>query len=191
MTTSTIDPCRVHVIDSHTGGEPTRVVVPGGPDLGAGSRAERRKVFEQRHDEFRAAVGNEPRGSDVLVGAILCAPSDPTCAAGVIFFNNVGTLHMCGHGTIGLAVTLGHMGRIGAGRHKLETPVGVVAFEYDGANRATLENVPSYRHAADVPVKVEGHGTVHGDVAWGGNWFYLVSDHGQTLDPANVEHLTD
>src|SRR5437588_9306009 len=137
---------RVEVIDSHTGGEPTRVVIAGGPDLGRGSVAERRERFRAHFDEFRSAVVNEPRGSDVLVGALLCEPVDPGCVAGVIFFNNVGVINMCGHGTIGVAVTLGHLGRIGPGRHRLETPVGVVAFDYDGANTATLENVPSYRH---------------------------------------------
>ncbi len=182
---------RIQVIDSHTAGEPTRVVVAGGPDLGRGSMAERRAIFRDRFDEFRSAVVNEPRGSDVIVGAILCEPSDSSCCAGVVFFNNVGVINMCGHGTIGLGVTLGHLGRIQAGRHKLETPVGVVAFEYDGANTVTLENVPSYRHAARLKVDVEGHGTITGDIAWGGNWFYLVSEHGQELTLGNVDRLTD
>jgi 4-hydroxyproline epimerase len=182
---------RIQVIDSHTGGEPTRVVVSGGPDLGSGSMAQRRTLLRENHDAFRSAVVNEPRGSDVLVGALLAEPVDPTCAAGVIFFNNVGTLGMCGHGAIGLAVTLAHLGRIGPGRHRVETPVGVVAFETRGGNRVTIENVPSYRLAARVPVHVDGLGTLTGDVAWGGNWFYLVSDHGQELDLANVERLTN
>src|SRR5438128_3140387 len=125
---------RIFVIDSHTGGEPTRVVVAGGPDLGAGSLARRRDEFREKFDCFRSAVVNEPRGSDVLVGALLCEPVDPRCVAGVIFFNNVGYLGMCGHGTIGVAVTLAHLGRLGSGVHRLETPVGVVAFEYGGGN---------------------------------------------------------
>jgi 4-hydroxyproline epimerase len=182
---------RIQVIDSHTGGEPTRVVIAGGPDLGRGTLAERRQRFREHQDDFRSSVVNEPRGSDVLVGALLCEPSDPTCAAGVIFFNNVGYLGMCGHGVIGVAVTLAHLGRIRPGRHRLETPVGVVAFEMRDANRVTVENVPSYRHAADVPVPLAGIGTVRGDVAWGGNWFFLVSDHGQELELRNVERLTD
>ncbi|MEK6258418.1 MAG: proline racemase family protein [Planctomycetota bacterium] len=165
---------RVQIIDSHTGGEPTRVVVSGGPDLGRGSMAERRLLFEERFDEFRTAVVNEPRGSDVIVGALLCEPVDQACAAGVIFFNNVGPLWMCGHGTIGLGVTLGHLGRIKAGTHRLETPVGIVTIDYDGTNRVSLENVPSYRFAKDVVVDVEGLGRVTGDIAWGGNWFFLV-----------------
>ena len=170
---------RVQVIDSHTGGEPTRVVTSGGPDLGRGSMAERRERFRTHFDEFRSAVVDEPRGSDVLVGALLCEPVDPGCVSGVIYFNNVGVIGMCGHGTIGLAVTLAHLGRIGPGRHRLETAVGEVAFEYGGGNTVTVENVPSYRHAANVTVQVEGLGPVTGDVAWGGNWFFLVNDHGQ------------
>lgn len=181
----------VQVIDSHTGGEPTRVVVSGGPDLGNGSLAERRERFQSEFDAFRAAVVNEPRGSDVLVGALLCEPVDPTCAAGVIFFNNVGVLNMCGHGTIGLAVTLGRLGRIGAGVHRIETPVGIVTVDYDGRSTATIENVPSWRHARQIPVDVPGFGTVHGDIAWGGNWFFLVNDHGQSLELSRVEALTE
>jgi 4-hydroxyproline epimerase len=182
---------RVQVIDSHTGGEPTRVVVSGGPDLGSGTLAERRARFQRDHDDFRSAVVNEPRGSDVLVGALLCPPADPRCVAGVIFFNNVGMLHMCGHGTIGLAVTLAHLGKIKPGKHLLDTPVGVVGFDYQGGESVEIENVPSYRFRAKVPVNVEGHGTVHGDVAWGGNWFFLISDHGQDLSYSRVASLTD
>jgi 4-hydroxyproline epimerase len=182
---------RIRVIDSHTGGEPTRVVVDGGPDLGRGSMAERREILRDRYDSFRAAVMNEPRGSEVMVGALLCEPVDPTCAAGVVFFNNVGVIGMCGHGTIGLAVTLAHVGKIGPGVHRLETPVGVVTFEYQGDNRATVENVLSYRHAKAVAVDVPGIGRVVGDVAWGGNWFYLVSGHGLELKVGEVERLTD
>jgi 4-hydroxyproline epimerase len=153
--------------------------------------AQHRDRLRERHDDFRAAVVNEPRGSDVLVGAILCPPSDPGCVAGVVFFNNVGYLNMCGHGTIGVAVTLAHLGRITSGKHRLETPVGVVGFDYQGGNVVAIENVPSYRHAARVSVQVEGHGPVAGDVAWGGNWFFLVNDHGQRLTLDNVERLTD
>jgi 4-hydroxyproline epimerase len=181
----------VDVIDSHTAGEPTRVVVAGGPVLGSGSLAQRREVFRERHDSFRSAVVAEPRGSDVLVGALLCEPTDRRCAAGVIFFNNVGYLGMCGHGAIGVAVTLGRLGRISAGQSYLETPVGVVAIEYDGRNTVTIENVPSYRHAAAVAVEVPGHGPITGDVAWGGNWFFLTQNHNQSLALANVEALTD
>jgi len=182
---------RVAVIDTHTGGEPTRIVVSGGPDLGAGTMAERLAVFRDRHDAFRSAVVNEPRGSDVMVGAILLPPLDPACAAGVIYFNNVGYLHMCGHGTIGVGVALAYLGRIGPGTHRLETPVGTVSITLEDRNTVLIENVESYRLARNVPVEVPGLRTYTGDIAWGGNWFFLVQDHGETLDVANVERLTD
>ena len=180
----------VRVVDSHTAGEPTRVVVEGGPDLGGGDLAGRRERFRNEFDHFRSAVINEPRGSDVIVGALLCAPVDPSCAAGVVFFNNVGVIGMCGHGTIGLAVTLAHLGRIGPGKHRIETPVGIVGVELHDRHRATVANVPSYRHAQDVRVEVPGYGEVTGDVAWGGNWFFLVESPGLELVPANIDALT-
>src|SRR5262245_7442455 len=145
---------RVQVIDSHTGGEPTRVVIAGGPDLGDWPLGQRLATFRERFDHFRSAVINEPRGSDVLVGALLCKPVDPTCAAGVIFFNNVGMLGMCGHGAIGVVVTLAHMGKIRPGLHRIETPVGIVSATLEGTNKVTIENVPSYRSAHSVRVKV-------------------------------------
>jgi 4-hydroxyproline epimerase len=182
---------RINVIDSHTGGEPTRVVVGGGPDLGTGSMAERLAIFRDRHDRFRSAAVNEPRGSDVMVGALLCPPVDPACLTGVIFFNNVGYLGMCGHGTIGVGATLVHLGRIGPGRHQLETPVGVVTITVEAANRVAIDNVPSYRKATGVAVDVPGLRRYVGDIAWGGNWFFLVQEHGETLSLANVERLTD
>ncbi len=179
------------MIDSHTGGEPTRVVIAGGPDLGAGTMAERLRVFRECHDPFRSAVVNEPRGSDVLVGALLLDPVDPRCAAGVIFFNNVGYLGMCGHGTIGLVVTLAHMGRIAPGEHRIETPVGTVKAILHPSGEVTVENVPSYRLAKQVELDVENYGRMKGDVAWGGNWFFLVENHGQEIALENVERLTD
>ncbi len=182
---------RIHVVDSHTGGEPTRLVLDGGPDLGAGPLAERRDRFRAEFDGWRSAIVNEPRGSDVVVGALLVPPDDPTCAAGVIFFNNVGCLGMCGHGMIGLVVTLGWLGRIGAGTHRFDTPVGGVTADYDGGNHVAIENVPSYRYASKVTVEVDGVGPVTVDVAWGGNWFFLVSEHGLDLRLANHEALTD
>jgi proline racemase len=182
---------RVQVIDSHTGGEPTRVVISGGPDLGGGSVADRLKVFRDQHDPFRSAVVNEPRGSDVLVGALLVEPVDKSCAAGVIFFNNVGYLGMCGHGTIGLMVTLAYLGRVGPGEHRLETSVGVVTAVLNPDGSVSVANVDSYRKAKNVAIDVPGTGLVRGDVAWGGNWFFLAADHGQVLELANVERLTN
>jgi 4-hydroxyproline epimerase len=181
----------VRVVDSHTAGEPTRVMIDGGPDLGDGSLAQRRELLCCRFDHFRSAVINEPRGSDVLVGALLTPPVDPSCAAGVIFFNNVGGIGMCGHGAIGVIVTLAHLGKIEPGRHRLETPVGVVTCQYDGAGSVAIENVASYRHAAGVTVDIKGFGPLRGDIAWGGNWFFLVEDHGQLLELENVQQLTD
>jgi 4-hydroxyproline epimerase len=181
----------VSILDSHTAGEPTRLVVGGGPDLGGGPLADRRDRFRQMHDTFRTAIINEPRGSDVIVGALLCEPFDETCAAGVIFFNNVGYLGMCGHGTIGLVVSLAHLGRIGPGVHRIETPVGVVSATLHVSGAVTIENVPSFRIASSVAVDVPGRGTVHGDIAWGGNWFYLVENQDKALSLANVDELTE
>lgn len=182
---------RVQVVDSHTGGEPTRLVVSGGPDLGTGPLADRLARFRRDHDSFRSAVVNEPRGSDVIVGALLCEPVDPECSAGVIFFNNVGYLGMCGHGTIGLMVSLAHMGRIKPGQHLIETSVGQVGATLHQSGEVTVKNVQSFRHAKDVSVEVPGIGPVRGDVAWGGNWFFLVDGHGLELTLKNVSELTD
>jgi 4-hydroxyproline epimerase len=161
-------------IDSHTEGEPTRVIMDGGPELGAGSLVERAQRFAAEADAFRRTVILEPRGSDALVGALLCEPVDADCVTGVIFFNNKNTLGMCGHGTIGVAVTLAYLGRIEIGSCRIETPVGVVAVELFSPNDVAVENVASYRFRTDVSVDVEGMGVVKGDVAWGGNWFFLI-----------------
>jgi proline racemase len=182
---------RIQIIDSHTGGEPTRVVIAGGPDLGGGTVAERLKIFRERHDQFRSAVVNEPRGSNVLVGALLVEPADKACVCGVIFFNNVGVLAMCGHGTIGLVATLAHLGRIKPGEHKIETPVGIVTATLHANGKVSVANVPSFRKAKSVSVDVPGVRQISGDIAWGGNWFFLVSEHGHELALANVEALTD
>lgn len=180
----------VRVIDSHTGGEPTRLVINGGPDLGNGPLSERMKLLRARHDDFRSAVVNEPRGSDVMVGALLCEPVDESCSAGVIFFNNVGYLGMCGHGTIGLIATLAYMMQIQPGEHRVETPVGTVTAILHDTGEVTVHNVASYRKAANVGVQVPGYGTVFGDVAWGGNWFFLVREHSQQLTLAHLDRLT-
>ena len=160
------------------------------PELGEGSVAERARVFRDKHDHFRAAVVNEPRGSDVLVGALRVEPSDASCVAGVIFFNNVGTLGMCGHGLIGLIKSLEHLGRIGPGTHRIETPVGIVTAALDDDGSVSVENVPSHRTHAQVTIDVPGRGGMTGDVAWGGNWFFLVDEHGLDLTLKNVGELT-
>ncbi|HEV2488612.1 MAG TPA: proline racemase family protein [Candidatus Acidoferrales bacterium] len=185
------DTKHVRVIDSHTGGEPTRVVIEGGPDLGSGSLASRLERFRSEFDSFRSAVVNEPRGSDTIVGALLCEPADPSCTAGVIFFNNVGYLRMCGHGTIGLIVTLAYLKRINPGEHRIETPVGQVTAILHESGEVSVRNVPSFRTATGVTVEIPDHGPVVGDVAWGGNWFYLVNNHGMDLRMEKIEELTD
>ena len=191
MSSSYPIPAKLRVLDSHTGGEPTGVVVDASLDLGSGSMAARRDRFRADFDRFRSAVVNEPRGSEAVVGALLCEPVDPTCDVGAIFFNNVGFLGMCGHATIGLGVSLAQTGRLEPGQHRLDTPVGVVPFEvHEDRRSVTLENIVSYRTHAGVEVTVRGR-TMSGEVAWGGNWFYLVDDHGQELEPENAEELTE
>jgi 4-hydroxyproline epimerase len=182
---------RVAVVDSHTGGEPTRVVLSGGPDLGSGSMADRLTRFRQHFDRFRSAIVNEPRGSDAIVGALLCDPLDSSCQAGVIFFNNVSYLGMCGHGTIGLVVTLAHLGRIRSGLLRIATAVGIVSAEWHGNGEVTVRNVPSYRHRKDVTIDVNGYGPITGDVAWGGNWFFLMKGKSPIeISLGNLEMLT-
>lgn len=182
---------RIQIIDSHTGGEPTRVIVAGGPPLGEGSLASRLQRFRNEFDHYRSAVVNEPRGAEAIVGALLCEPSDKSCAAGVIFFNNVGYLGMCGHGTVGLAVTLAHLHRFPQGSHRIETPVGIVNATLHSANDVSVENVPSYRSRAGVRVDVPGVGLIVGDIAWGGNWFFLAYDCPIAIRLENLDALTD
>ena len=181
----------IRVIDSHTGGEPTRLVIEGGPDLGDGPLAERLQRFRAQFDGYRSALANEPRGSDPLVGALLVKPHEPGCELGVIFFNNVGYLGMCGHGTIGLIASLAFTGQLQPGHLRIDTPVGAVAAELKADGEVTVANVVSYRAARQVRIDVPQVGTVTGDVAWGGNWFFLVNDHGQRIELKNVEALTD
>jgi len=180
----------VRVIDSHTEGEPTRVVISGGPDLGGGSLEQQLAVFARDFDDVRRALILEPRGSAALVGALLCPPTDPECASGVIFFNNAGFLGMCGHGSIGVAVTLAHLGRMRTPQLKLETPVGIVALEMHGPNEVSLQNVPSFVHLANVSISIEGYPPLRGDVGWGGNWFFLVDWQHTPIRPEFIPRLT-
>lgn len=167
------------------------MIVAGGPDLGNGPIRERLDRFRTHFDHIRSAVVNEPRGNDAIVGALLTEPHDPTCQFGVIFFNNVGFLNMCGHGTIGLVVTLAHMDRIGSGVCRIDTNCGPVEARLNANGSVTIRNVPSYRSSAAVPLNVPGIGRIHGDIAWGGNWFFLIGDHGQELSLARLEPLTE
>ena len=181
----------MRVIDSHTEGEPTRVIIEGGPDLGAGSMRARIARFTDEFDHVRKMAILEPRGSDAIVGALLCEPTQDDCAAGVLFFNNRGYLGMCGHGSIGVAVTLAYLGRIGLGESKLETPVGVVTVNLIDENTVTVENVSSYRYRRDVSVDVPELGMVTGDIAWGGNWFFLCKESPFPINLDNERALTD
>lgn len=182
---------RIHVVDSHTGGEPTRLVLSGGPDLGTGSMYERRERWRKDFDPIRSAIVNEPRGSDAIVGALLCDPSEASCNFGVIFFNNIGYLGMCGHGTIGLVATLAQLGRLAPGNVRIETPVGIVTAELHPSGEVTLRNVPAFRYRKDVEIALAGHSKIVGDIAWGGNWFFLAKDRSPIeLSLRNLEELT-
>lgn len=180
----------IHIIDSHTGGEPTRLVIDGFPDLGKGTMAERRTLLAENYDKWRQTVILEPRGSDVLVGALLCEPVDPRNTAGVIFFNNAGYLGMCGHGTIGLVASLAYLGKIQPGVHGIETPVGTVQTTLHEDGTVSVENVPAYRLAQAVKIDVPDYGVVEGDIAWGGNWFFLVKHHHERVSSDNLDTLT-
>jgi 4-hydroxyproline epimerase len=180
----------MYVIDSHTEGEPTRLILDGGPALGAGSLAERRARLARDFDALRAFAIGEPRGHVAMVGALLCEPEDSSCAAGLIFFNNAGYLGMCGHATIGAAVSLAHLGRIGLGVHRFETPVGIVSVDLVDRHYATIENVASYRLLQAITLDVESLGRVSGDVAWGGNWFFLTKAAPCPLVIDNVAELS-
>ena len=179
----------IQVVDSHTAGEPTRVVIDGGPDLGQGTMKDRLDRFRESYDHFRKAIVCEPRGSDVLVGALLCDAPDGDCDAGVIFFNNVGYLGMCGHGMIGAVKTLRHLKQHQPRHYRIATPVGTVQVQTNDDDSVAIENVASYRKAKDVEVIVDGLGKIVGDVAWGGNWFYLVRQPQQQLCQSRLPEL--
>ncbi|MEM6689521.1 MAG: proline racemase family protein [Planctomycetota bacterium] len=179
----------IEYIDTHTEGEPTRLIIRGGPDLGPGSLSDRLNVFRNKSDDFRRSVLLEPRGTEAMVGALLCEPEDSSCVAGVIFINNEGYLGMCGHGAIGVAVSLYHLGRIGLGKHRLETPVGVIEFDLRSPHSVEIENVPSYRYKQDVAIQTKSFGRVIGDIAWGGNWFFISDSISVELTLKNLETL--
>ncbi|HEX7119594.1 MAG TPA: proline racemase family protein, partial [Longimicrobiales bacterium] len=190
MTDESRFPDAITVVDSHTEGEPTRVVIDGWPMPAGRTMAERRADLIARQDHLRSAVVREPRGHEAVVGALLTPPVEPGSAAGVIFFNNVGCLGMCGHGLIGVVRTLEHLGRLAPGPVRIDTPVGTVGAELGEGGAVTIRNVPASCHALDVAVEVPGLGRVVGDVAWGGNWFYLVASPGIEIAPPNVGRLT-
>ncbi|MEN8737797.1 MAG: proline racemase family protein [Akkermansiaceae bacterium] len=182
---------RIQVIDSHTGGEPSRVVISGAPEPQGQTMAEKRVFFREEMDWLRTAVVCEPRGHDAMVGALICAPLDSSCVCGVIFFNNVDVLNGCIHATIGLAVTLHHLGRIALGAHRIETPTGVVTITLMEGGKVTVKNVRSYRIKTTTKVSIPNYGEISGDVAWGGNWFFLANAPlGVAIELQNIEELT-
>jgi len=183
-------PHAIRVIDSHTAGEPTRLVIEGGPDLGDGPLADRLALFRQQHDPYRRAIVNEPRGSDTVVGALLCRPHRPDCQIGVIFFNNVGYLGMCGHGTIGLVASLAASGRCAPGAIRIDTPVGPVNACLHEDGRIDVVNITSFRKVRAASISLPGVGEIRGDVAWGGNWFFLAEAPGVPIACGNLEALT-
>jgi 4-hydroxyproline epimerase len=189
MTTALSDLRTIEIIDSHTEGEPTRVVVDGWPAPPGATMAARREALRRDFDALRRAVVCEPRGHDAIVGALLTPPISPAALAGVIFFNDVGYLGMCGHGLIGVVRTLQHLGRIGPGSVCIDTPAGTVRAELAADGAVTVENVPAFRHLSDVRVEVPGVGLVRGDVAYGGNWFFLTELPDLPLELANVREL--
>lgn len=179
----------IKVIDSHTGGEPTRVITEGGPDLGRGTLAERARLLEAEHADFCRSVLCEPRGYDAMVGVLLVAPVSKDCLTGAIFFNTSQNLGMCGHATLGLLVTLYHQGQIPVGNYDIETPVGIVSAELHDANTASIINVDSYRYQKNVVVEVDKFGAITGDIAWGGNWFFLVYHSPVAVKSENISQL--
>lgn len=181
---------QITVIDSHTEGEPTRVVVDGWPAPEGATMAERREDLRARFDHLRRAVVCEPRGHAAIVGALLTPPVSDGATAGIIFFNNETYLGMCGHGLIGVVRTLQHMGRLTPGLAAFDTPVGRVQTELADNGTVTIQNVPSRCHAMDVSVDVPGIGRVVGDVAYGGNWFFITHHDVGELTLENTPALT-
>ncbi|MCO6512633.1 MAG: proline racemase family protein [Aridibacter famidurans] len=184
------DPLIISVIDSHTEGEPTRVVTSGFPLLQGESLKEKLADFRTNLDHLRSAVVNEPRGHSAIVGALLLEPSDPSNDCAVIFFNNAGYLGMCGHGTIGLVRTLEYLGEVRPGPVAIETVVGIVTAELHEDGSVTVRNVPSYRYQKEVTVNVVGYGEVTGDIAWGGNWFFLIDKPPFEIGHAAIGEMT-
>jgi 4-hydroxyproline epimerase len=182
-------PESISVVDSHTEGEPTRVVVSGW-EIPAGATMEEKKRNLLRHqDHLRRGVILEPRGHDAVVGALLCPPLAAGSAAGVIFFNDVGALGMCGHGLIGVVRTLEFLGRLRPGRVRIDTPPGTVEAELAEDGSVSIENVPAYCHATDVIVEGPGLARISGDVAYGGNWFFLAESPGLPIDLSHADEL--
>jgi proline racemase len=181
----------MHVIDSHTGGEPTRVILSGGPDLGGGSLEEQAQRLATDHRDFLSAVLAEPRGQPAMVAALLVPPTSPDSVTGVIYFDVAAVIGMCGHGTIGLAVTLAHLGRIKPGQHQIDTRAGAVGVELLDPNTVRVRNIESRLVQQDLSIDVPGLGRVTGDVAYGGNWFFIIDPSPIAVETGNIRAMTD
>jgi 4-hydroxyproline epimerase len=190
-----LPPLPICVVDSHTIGEPTRLVLDdafvAGLDLGTGSVFSRREVFRSRYDDVRRALVTDPRGVEAMVGVILVPPADPTCDLGAFYFNRVGYLDMCGHATIGLAVSLGHTGRITPGPFRMETPAGVVGVEWHGGSDASFQSVTPRRIHRGLSIRCPDGSIVTGDVATSGLWFFICRDHGLPVVPEAIPQLLE
>ena len=184
-------PGQLKIVDSHTAGEPTRCVLDGLPDLGSGPLAERLEHLRNHHDHLRRAILCEPRGSDVLVGAYLVAAGQ----------SNVGNRRdllqqrrLPGHVRTRnhrrrrhARASWPHPTRRACPRHACRHRCLRAA----PGNRVTIRNVPAYRYRTAVTVEVPGFGPVTGDVAWGGNWFFLSEAHPVPLTLEHKDQLTD
>jgi 4-hydroxyproline epimerase len=180
-------PRMIRIVDSHTEGEPTRVIVEGWPQPRGATMAERRDDLQANADHLRRAVVCEPRGHSAIVGALLTPPVNADSLAGIIFFNNGAYLGMCGHGLIGVVRTLQHLGRLEPGTARFDTPVGTVQAELAADGSVTIQNIPAHCHALDVRVAVPGVGSVTGDVAYGGNWFFIT----HSVAPLEISSVTE
>jgi 4-hydroxyproline epimerase len=166
----------VRVIDSHTEGEPTRLVVEGLPEPAGNTVQDRVAAIERDFEALYRPLLLEPRAYEAMVGAWMGSPTAEGCIADVVYFNPAGVLGMCGHGTIGVAATLAQTGKLSPGDYRFNTPAGIVGVKIVDPATVQIENIPSYRIAASARLEVEGYGGVVGDVAYGGNHFFLVKN---------------
>jgi len=187
------------VIDSHTAGHPTRIVVGGLPKVRGGSVAQKRDYIKSKMDYIRTLLCNEPRGHSCMYGAFLVEPSSEDADFGVIFFSTASYDDMCGHGTIGVATVLTEMNMVRREEPTtevtFETPAGLVRVETKvvggKVKSVSFVNVPAFLYKKDISIDVPGYGEVKGDVAFGGNWFFYVNakEIGVRVRSENVDAL--
>jgi proline racemase len=183
-------------VETHTAGQPTRIVVGGLPRLLGDTVAAKRDVVRTQHDGLRTFLTSEPRGHTGMYGAYLVEPSHPDASAGVIFFSTVNYDDMCGHGIIGVATALVAEGMVATAapetQFAVETPAGLVPVRarIAGGKAASviLRSVPAFVLDLDVSVDVPEVGSVRGDVAFGGNWYFYVDATSLGI-PLDASHL--